>query len=183
MRVDARSAMCIGRVPRGGVVAQRSKCGKRGACIFNGARGARGTHAHARGTRSVCASAPVLLCVIVVIGIIKIRGLKLFRFMPALLSSCRRVGDEARFDSGEQISCIIQDPDPGAMQPPRSQWKRSSLGKKSFFNLSSRPNNARVGPLASPLASEERKTLYGATASCFARNVQRFATHTPERKM
>jgi len=116
-------------------------------------------HTHTR-TRARYEEARVRLCVIVVTGIIKIRGLKLFRFMPALLSSCRRAGDEARFDSGEQISCIIQDPGPGAMQLPRSQWKRSSLGKKSFFNLSSRPNNARVGPLT-PRASEERKTLYG----------------------
>lgn len=58
------------------------------------------------------------VCVIVVIGIIKIRGLKLFRFMPALLSSCRRAGDEAGFDSGEQISCIIQDPGPADATTP-----------------------------------------------------------------
>lgn len=41
---------------------------------------------------------------------------------------CRRAGDEARFDSGEQISCIIQDP--AAMQPRSMEailWKKSFL--------------------------------------------------------
>lgn len=79
--------------------------------------------------------------------------------MPALLSSCRRVGDEVRFDSGEQISCIIQDPGPGDATTPVAMEAILSLGKKSFFNLSSRPNNA-PRPLA-PRASKERKTLYG----------------------
>lgn len=57
--------------------------------------------------------------------------------MPALLSSCRRVGDEARFDSGEQISCIIQDP-----APARNGSDPLSLGKKESFLISRRaPNN------------------------------------------
>lgn len=74
--------------------------------------------------------------------------------MPALLSSCRRAGDEARFDSGEQISCIIQNPPgPGdATTPARSASDplslSLSLGKKSLFNLSSRPNNAPLSRLS-----------------------------------
>ncbi|XP_066599134.1 uncharacterized protein [Prorops nasuta] len=60
------------------------------------------------------------------IRIIKIRGLKLFRFMPALLSSCLVV-TRSGFDSGEQISCIIQDSPLCTL----GQWMQS-FGKSLF---------------------------------------------------
>lgn len=71
--------------------------------------------------------------------------------MPALLSSCRRAGDEARFDSGEQISCIIQNPGVGGNATRASDIALESdpFGeKKVVFNLSSRPNK-RVRTYAS----------------------------------
>lgn len=62
--------------------------------------------------------------------------------MPALLSSCRRAVDEARFDSGEQISCIIQDGRDGDATTPVAM--EAILLEKVVFNLSSRFNNACV---------------------------------------
>lgn len=62
----------------------------------------------------------------VVIGIIKIRGLKLFRFMPALLSRCRAVTREAIRFRGTNF---MHYSGLAAMHP--SQWNRS-FGKSRF---------------------------------------------------
>lgn len=78
---------------------------------------------------------------IVVIGIIKIRGLKLFRFMPALLSSCGAGAPVTRRDSipGNKFHALFR------TRPrcnPRSM--EAILWKKSF--LISRPSSACLQP-------------------------------------
>lgn len=122
---------CVGC---GGVVAQRSdtpdsqvrKARRR-------APGAERMHIQ-RGT-CVCvhAGARLHVCAIVVIGIIKIRGLKLFRFMPAL--SCRRavVSSCAVVPSRRWRGAIrFRGTNFMHYSGPRSRWKRSSRKKSRF---------------------------------------------------
>jgi len=93
------ASRCKKRIGRGGVVAQRfdtpGQSAENAAHAYSTEHGAR----EARRDACTCTHACTRVC-IVVIGIIKIRGLKLFRFMPALLSSCRRaVAPVTRRDS------------------------------------------------------------------------------------